>query len=50
MQLVAVVEKALRSAPVNGDQEPDDNRGDMDEEALPRVNRFMGSANIKHRR
>jgi hypothetical protein len=34
----------------NSDEQTDDNRGDVDEETFPGVNRFVRSVHIEHRR
>ena len=47
--LSAVMNRHYNLLKSNGDEQADDNRRDMDNKILPRVNRLMGSVNIKHR-
>jgi len=49
MELVPMVQVLHRLLKRNGYEKADGNGSNVDEEAFPRVNRFMGSVNIKHR-
>ena len=48
MTLMSMVEKFHGLLQTYGDEKTDDNRSNVDKEALPRVNSFVGSVNLEH--
>jgi hypothetical protein len=50
LQLTTVMNVFDRLFETNSDEQTDDNRGDVDEETFPGVNRFVRSVHIEHGR